>query len=332
MSSSQKRLQVSNDPETLDAQQTPKRAKTWIEILKCPICMELPRSVPIYKCPKEHQLCLNCSSKVDTCPVCLQETPIKCKFDACNVKSLMAQLGDHEQVCKHRPVTCPLSLWNACAWRGSFIELIKHIKEKMCVSSILWWKGQSRFINEGIASIEDNLAMDVKSPVFKLCLSDFPANSPSVFDRPNVITHWQPNMLLSKELELELSYHGLYVVVQRDSRGIWTLMVRSMLPAKMCERVRVKVKVMDWRGDLPKTSFINVNGLKVKVILGQDDKTSAMYVYHGKVVCQEMSMEEAIKTGRCLCLTDDQIKQFKGRGKNLFHYSVEVSLNPDLER
>ena len=40
------------------------------EDLECPVCMEVPTSLPIYQCLKGHIICNSCYPKLYNCPVC----------------------------------------------------------------------------------------------------------------------------------------------------------------------------------------------------------------------------------------------------------------------
>ena len=41
-----------------------------LESMECPVCMEVPRSAPIYQCRNGHLLCKKCQPKVQACPIC----------------------------------------------------------------------------------------------------------------------------------------------------------------------------------------------------------------------------------------------------------------------
>ena len=40
------------------------------EDLECPVCLDVPKSLPIYQCSQGHIICNFCYPKVNTCPVC----------------------------------------------------------------------------------------------------------------------------------------------------------------------------------------------------------------------------------------------------------------------
>ena len=38
--------------------------------LECPVCLEVPRTTPIYQCTQEHIHCNVCHPKLNHCPIC----------------------------------------------------------------------------------------------------------------------------------------------------------------------------------------------------------------------------------------------------------------------
>ena len=58
--------------------------------LECPVCLETPKSRPVYQCKNGHILCSGCSGKVKKCPECrvdlnlgdlnLKDVRIRCLF------------------------------------------------------------------------------------------------------------------------------------------------------------------------------------------------------------------------------------------------------------
>ena len=43
--------------------------------LECPVCLNIPREVPIPSCPAGHIVCKTCKPKVKECPTCKREYP-----------------------------------------------------------------------------------------------------------------------------------------------------------------------------------------------------------------------------------------------------------------
>ena len=111
--------------------------------VKCPVCLEVPTSGPIYSCPQGHLVCSTCFQGPDSnCPLCrtrmsktislLATTVIEniehsCKFEeeGCMVKSKVGEVEKHRQECPFRPVTCPAN--NICKKLVPLAHLIDHI-------------------------------------------------------------------------------------------------------------------------------------------------------------------------------------------------------------
>ena len=98
--------------------------------LECPVCLSLPRDLPVPCCPSGHIVCRSCRSAVKRCPICRQKMPAnltnsvvgslieqvehKCKFSdqGCKVKMMLKDLVTHEKQCPERTFNCP---FNGCA-------------------------------------------------------------------------------------------------------------------------------------------------------------------------------------------------------------------------
>lgn len=93
------------------------------EILKCPVCLTIPRTGPIYQCANGHIVCKDCHSKLVACPVCrnttvgirslasewiLERFPITCAFKnyGCKRELMKNFLDIHEKECEFRLVNC----------------------------------------------------------------------------------------------------------------------------------------------------------------------------------------------------------------------------------
>ena len=93
------------------------------EILKCPVCLTIPRIGPIYQCANGHIVCKDCHSKLVACPVCrnttvgirslasewiLERFPIACAFKnyGCKRDFMKNLLDIHEKECEFRLVNC----------------------------------------------------------------------------------------------------------------------------------------------------------------------------------------------------------------------------------
>ena len=116
------------------------------EQVKCPVCLDVPRSGPVLTCPNGHFLCSNCKAKWtrDECPSCrtlmgngksllavaiLHTVDHKCKFNACKeLFSLGNDLLNHETACPHRTVRIN------CGHKVSLSGLFSHLLDTSCGS------------------------------------------------------------------------------------------------------------------------------------------------------------------------------------------------------
>ena len=86
--------------------------------LKCPVCLIIPRKLPIPCCTNGHIVCRSCRKHVTSCPTCRQPMPEnminsvvgalidqtikhKCKYSdqGCEVKLMLKDLKAHERKC-----------------------------------------------------------------------------------------------------------------------------------------------------------------------------------------------------------------------------------------
>ena len=297
---------------------TPKKIKTAMMIsLECPVCLEVPRigtGLAIYGCRNGHILCQCCVEKIQECPVCrekdiycrnlfaekfiqdkFRDVPLKCKYLGCAAQLPMTddKLIKHEKFCPHREVPCPSTQRRTCHWKGPLTSLMTHMKDKKCVQVIFavnWTNNH------------DHNYPDINFPKFKSNLGDFPDTAPSVFQRANIITYWKPIVLLAKNI-LNVC---CYILVQRDSRGLWTFMTYSMLPRDSLDHIKAIITI-------------------------ESPNNTRKFTFETKVLSFETSREEAIKLGQYMCLQDSQIKPFKQIIKDktsLFHYTVEIHADP----
>ncbi len=40
------------------------------DLMECPVCLDFPRSAPIFSCRNGHLICAKCQPKLDCCPIC----------------------------------------------------------------------------------------------------------------------------------------------------------------------------------------------------------------------------------------------------------------------
>ena len=140
------------------------------DAIECVICLDIPKSDPVYQCTNGHILCSICHKRVIDCPICkielgsirslaiekvLAKYPRCCKFECygCDVKLNKDELQTHETVCKYRAAGCPLLL---CKKLIPLMKLLEHINEEHnnCHIKINKpsWNGDFSRIHEAIAS------------------------------------------------------------------------------------------------------------------------------------------------------------------------------------
>ena len=89
---------------------------------QCPVCLLIPREVPIPACPVGHITCKDCRVNVTTCPTCrrqllkhgtntianrmIERIPHPCKY-GCPVKNYLKEIVEHEARCLERTIKCP---------------------------------------------------------------------------------------------------------------------------------------------------------------------------------------------------------------------------------
>ena len=59
------------------------------ESLQCPVCLLIPRALPVPACPAGHIICQACREKVTLCPTCRYDGEIRHLSIDCKASSLM---------------------------------------------------------------------------------------------------------------------------------------------------------------------------------------------------------------------------------------------------
>ena len=109
---------------------------------ECPVCLEIPKSIPIFQCESGHIHCNVCHPKLQNCPICrvklghtrslmsekmFQQIQIKCSYEACSEMVLIQDVQNHEEKCEFRTVSCPVN--KVCREKLSVNQLQKHLSE-----------------------------------------------------------------------------------------------------------------------------------------------------------------------------------------------------------
>ena len=185
---------------------------------------------------------------------------IKCMNAAhgCPLEDELDIIAIHEKICLWRVVHCPS---NSCRWLGSLPRLTLHNRETNCFYQLV--------------HVRDN------GSLFTGNIRDFTESGQSVFDR-KLITHWQPTMLVSPAWQ-EYSFH---LTVHRSAKGLWYIMVRSLLPGFKLRLIQVRL-----------------------VLYNSDEEIHQGHTYDGKVIPSILSDEEIVASGNFMMLRDSQIKR-----------------------
>ena len=46
------------------------------DLLECPVCMDVIKSVPVYQCANGHVICTGCIEKLNNCPICRNDSSL----------------------------------------------------------------------------------------------------------------------------------------------------------------------------------------------------------------------------------------------------------------
>ena len=282
--------------------------RSMIRKLKCPVCFDYPRQIPIYTCTNGHILCSACQQSIQfnhvcdlnrmgckgKCPVCrnhelkvdsdVQELGVglvtnfkeHCRFTdfGCSTKTNLSKLASHEPKCQYRIVHCLAKHRNSCNWVGSLKDLVVHVKKSNCI----------QIINTG----EDN-------NIFKSSIGDFSDKRFTVFGRLED-THWKPVLLISRKICKYLIYLTMY----RSGDGRWFLTARSLSPDTVLERLRVRIEVYK----------------------SGEDKGSR-FIYQGHINSYNLTNQEIFSSGKLLLLSDTQLRMMR-KEDTILGYTVTV--------
>ena len=47
------------------------------DLLECPVCMEIIKSVPVYQCANGHVICMDCIEQLHNCPICRNDSELR---------------------------------------------------------------------------------------------------------------------------------------------------------------------------------------------------------------------------------------------------------------
>jgi len=193
---------------------------TLRSLLECPVCLDTPRSKPIFPCAENgHLICGSCHPKLvssnESCPQCkgllgnggsrsillekmLELLPHKCEFSqtGCEVELTNEDLAAHEKLCLHRVVKCPLGGTCTCKSRVSLKKMLDHISNDHNVDD---------YIDMGEVN-EFEKAYDVEE---------------ADFEESSKIIGWQT-------AKMRFNNEVFFVKIYRRPDGIWTILVAML--------------------------------------------------------------------------------------------------------
>ena len=122
-----------------EVHQLKKKIEIMKEKVECPVCLQAPRSGPIYVCPNGHFVCKDCKQR--SCPTCrthmgqgksllavavIENIEHPCKYDSCSLSLPLPMLESHEARCPHRTVSCPDG---DCRSKVPLARLVSHLSQ-----------------------------------------------------------------------------------------------------------------------------------------------------------------------------------------------------------
>jgi len=228
--------------------------------VKCPVCLEVPRSGPIYSCPNGHHVCQKCKQR--TCPLCravmgdhksllaveiIENILHKCKFVECEYKfPLGEELAGHERNCKHRIVTCPGS---HCDEKFALTNLSEHRGKKTCSSF-----AEPIVIDETTATADQNYFSDIN------CLKDKQIN-------------WDIDWFSYKGIQLALCVN--------KSGGLYHFYIVMFESEDVCAGYVVEMEVCKKYSPQESRNYLKFRGNPVSVDTPKSDiETFGLTVHH----------------------------------------------------
>ena len=97
------------------------------DILKCPVCRDIPENINIFVCANGHSICARCQSTITDCPVCQEKYdvlptrnlqieqliyatvtrhPCRNAREGCTMKGRQREIRLHEATCDFELVLC----------------------------------------------------------------------------------------------------------------------------------------------------------------------------------------------------------------------------------
>ena len=58
------------DGEHVEKRTRREMTEKLVDLMECPVCLDFPRSAPIFSCRNGHLICAKCQPKLECCPIC----------------------------------------------------------------------------------------------------------------------------------------------------------------------------------------------------------------------------------------------------------------------
>lgn len=270
-----------------------------LEILECPVCMEVVRSAPIYCCRAGHLVCNQCRPKLIICPICrspdigfrnilleqiafpvLDDMQMKCinHLFGCKQNDIGKNLQDHLKNCRYEQVRCPAYHHDNCTWQGNLFQSVSHAVHNKCAYVLRYSEDKH----------------------FRSSICDF-SKGETIFKRIEKV-YFKPIFLLSNTIVRFFLYLNIY----REGSGEWVISMRSLAHKDITKNILFELKL------LQHTSL--------------DDSTKSneyKFYYIGRVHHETVTDADIVKSGHYLHLSDIQVQTLT-REKTIFDYTISI--------
>ena len=130
------------------------------ERVKCPVCLVVPTTGPVFSCPRGHLTCTSCYQRLlscnqglaSSCPMCrttmtgstsllaltvIENIEQPCRNEGCEVKGHFAEIEKHRKHCNFTPFQCPLLV---CGEVVDLKKLLNHLSFKCKHTTLFGFK------------------------------------------------------------------------------------------------------------------------------------------------------------------------------------------------
>ena len=201
---------------------------------------------------------------------------ILCKYspNGCNRGDYGGTLKYHEEFCEFQNLVCPSKHNNTCTWTGPFDKLIQHAVETNCIQTLQETHAQNTVIGQ---------IYDLGDEIFGM--KEVIQLKPVLLTSPDIAKYW------------------LYMLLQRNHIGLWTIQIRSYKPRPVCHEFTIKL-----------------------CLSNATDRNSSKYTFEGQAITSTLTFERALREGTYMLLSDAHVRELR-KDNILFKYEVSVLPN-----